>query len=260
MLFRSQSLGAASRVLPYLTLLFIPIIIGMPHLYEWTNPEVVNADEVLRGKAAYLNTNFFIVRAVFYFASWIGLATLLSKWSLQQDGGDQTAARKMQLLSGGGLVLYGLTITFAAVDWVMSLDPHWFSTMMGFLFMAGQGLISLAFVVIVAAALAKRAPMDHVFKAVHFHDLGKLMYAFVLLWAYFSVSQLIIIWSGNLPEEIPFYTRRFEGPWGWVSVLVLIGHFVIPFAFLLSRTIKRNPSLAAKVALWILVMRAVEIA
>ena len=246
---------ASSRTLPLLALFFVPILFGLHLLYPWTDEALVAHDHALQGKSVYLNTPFFIARAVFYFASWIGLSTLLSKWSLDQDNGDRDAARKMQLLSGGGLVLYGMTITFAAVDWVMSLDPHWFSTMMGFLFMAGQGLIGLAFVVIVAAALAKRAPMDHVFKAVHFHDLGKLMLAFVMLWAYLNFSQFLIIYSGNLAEEVPYYIWRLQGGWQYFALLLVALHFALPFSMLLSRDLKRNSNRLIAVAVLVIAVR-----
>jgi hypothetical protein len=249
---------ASSRTLPLLALFFIPIVLGMHSLYPWTDEALVAHDYALQGKALYLNRPFFVVRAALYFASWIGLATLLSKWSLEQDKGDTTAARKMQLLSGGGLVVYGLTITFAAVDWVMSLDPHWFSTMMGFLFMGGQGLIALAFVVIVATALARRAPMDHVFKAVHFHDLGKLMLAFVMLWAYLNFSQFLIIYSGNLAEEVPYYVWRLAGGWQYVALLLVGLHFSLPFSMLLSRDLKRNSNRLIAVASLVIVMRLID--
>lgn len=246
---------ASSRTLPLLAVLFLPIVFGMHSLYPWTDAALVSHDHALQEKALYLNTPFFVARAVFYFACWIGLATLLSRWSLAQDNGDRDASRRMQLLSGGGLVVYGLTITFAAVDWVMSLDPHWFSTMMGFLFMAGQGLITLAFTAIVAAALARRAPMDHVFKAVHFHDLGKLMLAFVMLWAYLNFSQFLIIYSGNLAEEVPYYVWRLQGGWQYFALALVALHFALPFSMLLSRDLKRNSNRLIAVAVLVIVMR-----
>ena len=251
---------ASSRTLPLLAILFLPIAAGMHSLYPWTNETLVAHDHILHGKSPYLNTPFFLVRAVIYFACWIGLSTLLSKWSLAQDGGDQNAARKMQRLSGAGLVIYGLTITFAAVDWVMSLNPKWFSTIMGFLFMGGHGLIALAFTVVIATALARRAPMDHVFKPVHFHDLGKLMLAFVMLWAYFNFSQFLIIYSGNLAEEVPYYITRLSNGWQYVALGLLLLHFVLPFSMLLSRDLKRNANRLITIAVLVIVMRLVDIA
>src|SRR5215467_987303 len=163
-----RQMGAASRVLPILTVLFLPIMVGMPYLYVWTHADVVNADPVLRGKQLYLNTPFFIVRAVFYFAAWNAVTYLLNKWGLEQDeSGDPRYARRMQMLSGGGLLLYGLCITFASFDWLMSLEPHWFSTIYGALIMAGQGLSALAFLIIVIVWLSRRPPLDTVIVTSH---------------------------------------------------------------------------------------------
>lgn len=254
---------SAARTLPLMGLLFLPLAFDVHHLYEWAHPEALQ-DPIIQQKSAYLNPGFFYIRAAIYFAIWIGLMWRFTSWSVAQDNAPQLLPgpedRKFRVLSGQGLVLFMLTVTFMSVDWVMSLDPHWYSTIIGVLAIGGQGLSTLAFTIVILASLSKVKPMSDVMSAERFHDLGKLMYAFVLLWAYFSVSQLIIVWSANLPEEIPFYIKRFNGPWGWVSVAVLIGHFVVPFSFLLSRRIKRTPALAARVALFILAMRAVEIA
>ncbi|MDO8795237.1 MAG: hypothetical protein Q7J25_11520 [Vicinamibacterales bacterium] len=250
---------ASSRTLPLLAVLFLPIVFGMQTLYPWANADLVAHDGALQHKAIYLNTPFFLARAAFYFACWIGLATVFSRWSLAQDGGDRKAARRMERLSGAGLVIYGLTITFAAVDWVMSLDPHWFSTMMGFLFMGSQGLAALAFTVVVAVALSRRAPMRDVFQPAHFHDLGKLMLAFVMLWAYFNFSQFLIIYSGNLAEEVPYYINRLTGGWQYVALVLVVLHFALPFALLLSRDLKRNANRLTAIAILVLVMRVVDL-
>jgi hypothetical protein len=251
---------ASSRTLPVLALLFIPIAFGMHDLYPWTHADHVQHDAVLQHKAAYLNVPFFLARAAFYFAAWIVLAWQLNRWSREQDEGDVVGStRKMQLLSGGGLVLYGLTITFASVDWIMSLNPHWFSTIFGFIFMGSQGLAALAFTIAVAVALSRREPMAHVYKAHHFHDLGKLLLAFVMLWAYFNFSQYLIIYSGNLVEEIPYYISRTSGGWGVVALVLVVFHFALPFALLLSRDFKRSANRLLTVALCILVMRMVDL-
>ncbi len=253
---------ASVKTLPVMAILFLPIALNVPHLFEWARPEAAH-DPAIQAKAAYLNVNFFYARAVGYFLIWMFIAFSLTRVSEKQDADAKRLPgpedRRSRVISGPGLAAFVLTTTFMSVDWMMSLDPHWTSTIFGVLFIGGSGLSTLAFTVIVLARLSDAAPMNALVTKDRFHDLGKLMYAFVLLWAYFSVSQLIIIWSGNLPEEIPFYLRRFSGTWGWVSVVVLIGHFVVPFAFLLSSRLKRNKTLAARVALFILIMRAVEV-
>jgi hypothetical protein len=250
---------ASSRTLPFMAVLFLPIALGIHDLYLWSHPDAVARDEILRHREPYMNPAFFYMRAVIYFVLWSGLAYLLSAWSRQQDAGpDDVLALRLQRLSGGGLVLYAVTLFFASVDWVMSLDPHWFSTIYGILFMGGQGLGSMAFTIAVVVLLAQSEPMSHVFGPNHLHDLGKLMLAFVMLWAYFQFSQFLIIWSANIPEEIPFYLTRVEGGWKWVSTVLVLGHFVLPFLLLLNRDLKRTRALAA-LAVYVIVMRFVDL-
>jgi hypothetical protein len=255
-----RQMGAASRVLPVLTALFIPIAIGTPYLYVWTHADIVNADPVLRGKHLYLNTPFFLIRAAIYFAAWNAVTYLLNKWGLEQDeSGDPRYARRMQMLSGGGLLVYGLCITFASFDWLMSLEPHWFSTIYGVLIMGGQGLSALAFLITSLVWLARRPPLRDIVLPSHFHDLANLMLAFVMLWAYFSFSQYLIIWSGNLPEEIAWYLHRLQTGWRFVAVMLVIFHFSVPFLLLLSRVVKRAPDTLVKVALAILAARLIDL-
>ena len=255
-----RPIGAASRVLPVLTVLFLPIALGMHHLYEWTHADVVANDPILRGKQLYLNTPFFLIRAAIYFAAWNGVSYLLNKWGLQQDRtGDPRYARRMQMLSGGGLLAYGLCITFASFDWMMSLEPHWFSTIYGVLIMGGQGLSALAFLIAILVWLSRRPPLREIVMPAHFHDLANLMLAFVMLWAYFSFSQYLIIWSGNLPEEITWYLNRLQTGWRLVAITLVIFHFAVPFVLLLSRAVKREPSTIVKVAVAILIVRLVDL-
>ena len=257
-------LEASTRTLPLMAVLFVPIWWKLPVIYsKWAGPDAVN-DALVQTKAAYLNPSFWTIRALLFFLVWGAIIFILNKWSAEQDAAAPRlpgpADRKFRVLAGPGLVLYVLTITFMSVDWVMSLDPHWYSTIFGILTLGGQGLSTMAFTIVVLASLAKFKPMSGIVVAENFHDLGKLMFAFVMLWAYFSVSQLLIIWSANLPEEIPYYLERLHGPWFFVSVLVLIGHFVLPFLILLSRDLKRNPARVQRVAFFILLMRVVDIA
>jgi hypothetical protein len=255
-----RPIGAAARVLPVMTLMFLPIAIGMRHLYAWTNADIVAHDEVLQHKQLYLNTPFFLVRAAIYFLVWNAISYFLNAWSLEQDRiANPRLARRMQMISGGGLLAYGLTITFASFDWLMSLEPHWFSTIYGVLIIGGQGLSALAFLIIVLVWLSRRPPLDRIVAQSHFHDLGNLMLAFVMLWAYFSFSQYLIIWSGNLPAEIGWYLHRLQTGWRAVGLVLILCHFAAPFIVLLSRTVKRRPDLLVKVAIGILIVRLVDL-
>ena len=255
-----RPIGAAARTLPLLTLLFLPIALGMRHLYIWTDASLVAHDEVLQHKHVYLNVPFFLIRAAIYFAVWNALSYFLNAWSLEQDEtGDPRIARRMQRLSAGGLLAYGLTITFASFDWLMSLEPHWFSTIYGVLILGGQGLSALAFLIAVLVWLSRRPPLDDIIAPEHFHDLGNLMLAFVMLWAYFAFSQYLIIWSGNLPEEIAWYLHRLQTGWRFVGLSLVLFHFGAPFCLLLSRAVKREAQMIVKVALGVLIVRLVDL-
>ena len=250
---------AASRTLPLLAVLFLPVVLGITTLYPWSHPDHVAADEVLRHKSTYLNTTFFVIRAVIYFAGWWGIATLLNKWSRHQDAGDVAVNTRIQRLSGAGLVFYALAVTFAGVDWIMSINPHFYSTIFGFLMMGGQGLAALSFTVIVSAFLFRRDPMAGLLKPFHFHDLGKLMLSFVMLWAYFNFSQYLLIFAANLVEEIPYMLARTSNGWQYLAVFLVIFHFFVPFFLLLSRNLKRTPYRLVGIALWILCVRFADI-
>jgi hypothetical protein len=261
-----RPLESATRTLPLLALLFVPIAVGIPSLYAWAGPEAAS-DAVLQHKRPYLNVGFFLARAVLYFIAWNAVAYILNRWSLEQDAGPGAAdpaqqyarERRFRLVSAPGLVVYGLTVTFASIDWVMSLDPHWASTMFGVLFMGGQVLSALAFTIAVLFLLASHEPMASVVSPEHFHDLGKLLLAFVMLWAYFSFSQFLIVWSGNLPEEIPWYLHRLRGGWQWIGIVLIVFHFVLPFLLLLSRDTKRNARTLAAIAGAVVVVRLVDL-
>lgn len=256
---------AASRNLPFVALLFVPLVIGLPRLYAWARPDVdPHLAHFVHAKALYLNVPFFITRAVLFFALWALASWLLNGWSVGQDRGEVAVhpadTRRFRVVSAPGILIYVVTMTFASVDWIMSLDPSWYSTIFGFILVAGQGLAGLALAIAVLAALSNVEPLaTYLNPRLHFLDLGKLLLAFVMLWAYFSFSQLLIIWAGNLPEEIPFFYNRFRGGWQYVSLLILLGHFALPFVLLLSRDLKRHPNLLAKVAIAVLFMRVVDL-
>ncbi|HXM77220.1 MAG TPA: hypothetical protein VN971_10615, partial [Thermoanaerobaculia bacterium] len=230
------------------------------NLYPWTQANVVAHDELIQAKRAYLNVPFFLVRAAIYFALWNAISYWLNKWAVEQDRtADPQAARNMQKVSAAGLVLYGLTITFASFDWLMSLEPHWYSTIYGVLVMGGQALSAMAFLIVVLVWLSRRPPLDRIVVKAHFHDLGNLTLAFVMLWAYFSFSQYLIIWSGNLPEEIPWYLRRLQGGWGWFGMALILLHFLLPFLLLLPASANRNPRTLVFVACLVVSMRFVDV-
>jgi hypothetical protein len=253
-------LEAATQTLPLIVFLFIPIIAGAHWIYSWTHPEEVQKHAPLQVKAGYLTLPFFTVRAAIYFAIWILLAYLLTRWSrLQDQTADREYTKKMRVLSGPGMILLVFTVTFASIDWFMSLDPLWYSTIFGFIFVAAWALSALAFVIAVMACLVREEPMESFVAQLHFHDLGKLLLALVMLWTYFSFSQYLIIWSADLPEETRWYTPRTSGGWGVIALLVVLFHFAFPFLFLLSRSFKRNARKLVIVAVLILVMRLFDL-
>jgi hypothetical protein len=251
---------SAMRTLPLLVLLFLPVLLGMTHLYEWARPEEVARDALLQHKRPYLNAPFFVVRGCVYFAVWLVVTRYLVRWSREQDDtGDPDVVRRLQFLGRGALLLYTLTMTFAAVDWAMSLEPHWSSTIYGIMLVGGQVLSAFAFVIPVLVLITDREPLAGLISVEQIHDLGKLMLAFVMLYAYFAFSQFLIIWSGNLPEETPWYLARLRGGWQYVAVAVVLFQFVLPFAILLSRNLKRDARRLAVVALVVLGARLLDL-
>lgn len=247
---------AGMQVLPLMGLLFVPLLFGLSHLYPW----ITHAHEpVIASRGSYLNVPFFIIRTVLYFAIWIAMVYFLSRWSRRQDvNGDPGLTRSLRLLSAPGLIVYALTATFSAVDWTMSLQPEWFSTIYGMLAMVGQVLAALAVAAVMLRLLSESGPLADVVAPRPLNDLGNLILAFVVLWAYMSFSQFLIIWAGNLPEEIPWYLRRIGGEWRMVALVLVIFHFAVPFFLLLIRRNKRALRMLAAIAVGLLIMRAVD--
>ncbi len=257
MILRLMESGA--QTLPLLALLFVPIVLALPTLYSWTNPEHVQASALLQRKALYLNVPFFYARAAVYFIVWLTLALLLNRWSRAQDNsGDPRYATRMRLLSGIGVILYVLTATFAAYDWLMALEPEWFSSIYGLVFIAGQVLAALALAIIGLSFLAKDNGMSDEWRG-HFNDLGNFLLGFVMLWAYFSFSQFLVIWSADLPEEAIWYLHRSQGGWQTVGTGLIALHFALPFFLLLSRGLKRRAGLLATLAVLILLVRFADL-
>jgi len=257
-----RPLESATRTLPLLAVLFLPVIFGMKYLYgAWLDPERVREEPLSAMQQGYLTAHGFYIRAIIYFVVWIGLMLFFNRWSREQDANpsDRTLRSRFKILAGPGIILYVFVMTFAAIDWVMSISPHWASTIYGFLFVAGQLISAMSLMIAVIVLLSRTAPLAGVIQKRHIHDLGKLLLAFVMLFAYFDFSQLLIIWSGNQPEEITFYRSRLYGQWGAVAVIVLLFHFFVPFFLLLSRDLKRNNRLLPKVAIWMIFMRLVDL-
>jgi hypothetical protein len=251
-------LEAAAATLPLLGLLFVPLALGVYEIYPWAGP-AAPGDHALRHKQAYLNVPFFLARAAVYFIGWIAVAFLLNRWSHAQEAGpDPELARRSQALSGPGLLVYGLGVTFASIDWVMSLDPHWHSTIFGVLLAVSQGLPALAFAILVLALLARRGPLADFVTPGLWHDLGNLLLAFVMIFSYISFSQFLLIWSGNLPEEITWYRDRAHGGWEVVAWLIALFSFAVPFFALLMRGVKRDPRRLVYVAAVVFVMGVVN--
>lgn len=252
---------AASRTMPLVFIFWIPLALGVTHIYEWTHLPPDDYTVIHRG--AYMTPLWWIIRGVIYFALFGIMTYLLNNWSAKQDNAPDydTAAGwlgRATAFSGPTMVIYVLAITFAAVDWVMSLDPHWFSTIWGLLFVAGWALSTFCFSIIILAFLSGQAPMQRVLGKRHFHDIGKLILALVMVWAYFNFSQLLIIYSGNIPEETTWYLVRMTPGWFYVGMILILFHFAFPFLVLLRQDWKRNAQMLASIALFVLFMRLVD--
>jgi hypothetical protein len=263
-----RPLEAASRNLWLMLILFVPIVMGMKYLYSgnesetgWLNAPKEGEHALTSWQQGYLTQGGFLTRAVIYFVIWIMLMWVFNKWSKEQDqeSDGEGLKQKLKKLAAPGVILYILAMTFAASDWVMSLSPRWASTIYGFLFVAGQAIAAMALMIAVIVFLAGSGPFGEIIKKRHLHDLAKLLFTFNMLWAYFAFSQLLIIWSGNQPEEITFYRSRLNGQWGVVAVMVLLFSFAIPFLLLLSRDVKRTASVVSKIAVWMIFMRLVDL-
>jgi hypothetical protein len=253
-------LEAAVGSLPLLTVLFLPIWFGRHYLYCWLDPAYVAAHHAVQAKGGYLNEQFWTIRAVVYFAIWNLWGWALRAGSAKQDASDAPAVwQRLKTWSAPGMLVYGLTITLAATDWVMSLDAAWYSTIFGMFFMISEMLSVMALLIVILCSLRSAAPYDVILKADKLHDYGKLMLAFTMVWAYFSFSQWLIIWSGNLPEEITWYLMRLHGGWQGVALALVILQFALPFLLLLSRELKRDARKLVPVALLVLVMRYVDL-
>lgn len=262
-------LGASMRTMPLLMFLFIPLaVFGVRRLYPWAIPVESIADPAIREHLEkhsfvlhdYLNYRGFVIRAIIYFAVWFVLQYLLSRFSFEHDRPPfaDTSAR-FKMVSAPGIILYTVTISFAAIDWVMSIDPSWISTIYGLIFVAGELLSALAFAIVIERILFNYRPMSELLQPSFVHDHGKFLLTFIMVWAYFSFSQWLIIWAGNLPEEITWYVRRLHNGWQYVGLFLVVFHFFVPFFILLSRPFKRDIKQLVWLASWMLIVRYIDL-
>ena len=257
--FRRIAENVAS-VLPWAVVGFVPVLVGLHDLYHWTHAEAVAADPILQGKSGYLNTGFFITRAVVYVALWSAMALYFRRLSVKQDEtGDENLTFKMRWWAPLSTLAFALSVTYAAFDWIMSLNPHWFSTMFGVIIFAGCMVSGFASLILLGNWLQKNGALTTTLTTGNYHDLGKLMWGFIIFWTYTSFSQYFLIWYGNIPEETEWFLIRMNNGWENVGVLVIFGHFIVPFWVLLSRHVKRNRKALVAAAAWMLFIHYVDI-
>ena len=247
-------------MLPVMAALFLPVVLGLRALYSWTLPEAAAHDPLLQWKAPYLNVPFFLIRAAFYFVIWSLIALFYYRGSRGQDAtGDPAVSARLRSLAGPALIVLALTQSFAAVDWIMSLTPHWYSTIFGVYFFAGSFVGFIALLSVVTVAMRRARLLDTVISAEHLHDVGKFLFAFTAFWAYIGFSQFFLMWYANLPEETIWFKARMEGSWLTVSLLLMAGHFLAPFFYLMGRAVKRNGATLAAGGTWLLAMHFLDL-
>jgi hypothetical protein len=247
-------------VLPWMAIFVIPILLGIHELFHWSHAEVMATDEALHAKAGYLNVPFYVIRTVAYFLIWFLLVRALNRTSLKQDGGGDFDYRyKLRKISAPGMLLFAVTATFASYDWLMSLDAHWYSTIFGPYIYSGSFLAALAFLIIACLFLRHKGVLAEEITVEHYHDLGKLTFAFIIFWGYMAFSQYFLIWYANIPEETVWFLDRWEGDWKTVSLVIVFGHFFFPFAGLITRAAKRSVPWLWFMGIWILVAHWVDL-
>lgn len=245
---------------PVLAIMFIPIIFGAHDLYHWSHANVVVHDAILQKKSGYLNITFFSIRAMVYFAIWYFLSLKLYKLSLEQDKNPSVdVIMRMRKVSAPGMILFALSITFASFDWLMSLEPHWYSTIYGLYVFSGGVVFIYSFLVIFGQVLRKKDVLHDVITVEHYHDLGKLLFGFIIFWGYMGFSQYFLMWYANIPEETYWYYERWQGSWKIITMIIVFGHFVFPFVGLLTRSSKRSFKWMLFMAIWISVMHYIDL-
>ena len=240
---------------PLLILLFLPVVFGIHDLYHWSHQEAVAEDALLLKKAGYLNPPFFIIRSAVYLGLWTLLALLLYRGSIRQDKKFNAAEQmRSKRISAPGIVIFALTITFASFDWLMSLEPHWYSTIFGVYIFAGSFLAAQAFIILFVLGYRKKGILKETITVEHYHDIGKFLFAFTIFWGYMAFSQYFLIWYGNIPEETVWFLERWQGNWKIITMILVLGHFLIPFMGLMPRAAKRNLTYLKIMSIWILIM------
>ncbi|KAA3660624.1 MAG: hypothetical protein DWQ10_06275 [Calditrichaeota bacterium] len=253
----SESLMA---VLPWMLLFFIPVVFGIHDLYHWSHEDAVAHDQLLQGKAGFLNQPFFVIRSIGYFVIWIILSLSLFKLSVKQDNQhDASISAKFKKISAPGMLLFALSLTFASFDWLMSLDPHWYSTIFGVYIFSGSVLAVLSMIMLIALFLRKSGFLEEVITIEHYQDIAKLLFAFTVFWAYIAFSQYFLIWYGNIPEETVWFLHRWEGSWKIISMVIVFFHFALPFLILLTRNAKRNLTLLGIMGFWFLIVHWIDL-
>ncbi len=248
------------QTLPLVGLMAIPIFFALTTLYSWTNADVRAHDFAVGHKAAYMNVPFFIGRTILYFIIWLFCGLRILKMANEHDRtGDAGLFKRIKGRSAPALLIFVITTTLAFIDWIMSLEPDWYSTIYPWMFTVGEVLMTFSFMIALLVLFSKREPFASFVKPAHYHDLGNLMLAFTMLWAYMSFAQLLIIWAENLPDEIPWYIRRFSGGWGYVAWTISVFHFCLPFFLLLFRFVKKNPNLIRWLAMWMILIRILDV-
>jgi len=251
---------SGTQTLPLVAIFVLPLFFALHTLYTWTHPDVRAQDFAVGHKAVYMNVPFFIGRTVLYFLIWLFFGYRLLAMANEHDRtGDPALFKRIKGLSAPALLIFVLSTTYAFIDWIMSLEPDWYSTIYAWMFTMGEVLLTFAFVVALLVLLSKREPFASFLTRQHYHDLGNLMLAFTMLWAYMSLSQFLIIWAENLPDEIPWYVRRFSGGWGYIAFTIAIFHFCVPFFLLLMRFMKKNPGALRALAIWMIAMRILDV-
>jgi len=246
--------------IPVMAALFLPVVLGLHDLFEWAHPGAADHDALLRWKEPYLNVSFFLIRAALYFVIWSFMAILYYRGSRGQDvTGDPGVSARLRRLAGPAIIVLALTQTFASIDWIMSLTPHWYSTIFGVYFFSGSFVGFIALLSVVVVAMRRAGLLETVITAEHLHDIGKLLFAFTAFWAYIGFSQFFLMWYANLPEETVWYKARIEGSWMQVSLLLIAGHFVVPFFYLMGRAVKRKGTTLALGGAWLLIMHFVDL-